>query len=260
MSKDEKNVVVNAIEKYKRGKIADYYVNPVHIEKILEEALSMPYNDILAYLENAKVSLTYDQIQEYLNRKTLLRKKVEYETRNDRFPIKCAYTIENLSPATLNYFINYIKILKENCLDFLNLYHQIHLNKLKALDENNNQLFQSILVKYDIKLNEDGDVSYLDMIRLLVPFVYSIENLEEKTKQANQLDTYLFFSVSKHSLQMDLLCEDDLLPGRTIQLDNLYDVCSEDGYIPLTEQQREKMLQKGVHNFGILRELFEEIL
>ena len=134
-------------------------------------------------------------------------------------------------------------------LDYFNLYSNIVREKAKKIldiiEKIVNRDYSSIvglMMELDIQLDENGNISKEDIIRLISPFVYNYNLLVEKVNAANNLETYLSFKLSKHSLYRDGWSEGELYPSSSIQTKSLhYDYLP--GNISLSSNQR-KILNK----------------
>lgn len=249
-----------------------YYINPLVMTSIIPEELnlSMSINEVIDYIKNASVQLTEQEIKNYLkekfqqddseldirqkNRKRLSgdpTKWTEEDIQNasqqfvdDLVAIKYQY-----DPYILEYFKKYIDILKEKSLslfEIVNRIQNIALGKINDQDEINQII--NLLSEYDIKILENGNIYYQDLIRLLTPLVENVLELKEKVESANNLETYLCFKISKHSLYKDGFTEDDIYPKRALQV-IAYEFDTK-GYIRLSHRQKEILRKENLNNFS----------
>ena len=97
-----------------------------------------------------------------------------------------------------------------------------------------------MLTELDIVLDENGNVLKSDIVRLITPTIYNINDLNEKLAKANDLSTYLTFKMSKHSLYRDGFSEGEVYPSQSIQINSLqYDYIQ--GNVRLSENQRKTL-------------------
>ena len=249
-----------------------YYMNSLVMTSIIPEELnlSMSINEIIDYIKNADVQLTEQEIKNYLrekfeqddseldmrqkNRKRLNgdpTKWTEEDIQNasQQFVDDLAAIKYQYDPYTLEYFKKYIDILKEKSLslfEIVNKIQNIALGKINDEDEINKII--SLLSEYDIKILENGNIYYQDLIRLLTPLVENVLELKEKVESANSLETYLSFKISKHSLYKDGFTEDDIYPKRALQV-KAYEFDTK-GYIRLSHKQREILQKENLDNFS----------
>lgn len=247
------------------------YISPLVMTSIIPEQLNMTMStkEIINYIKNAKVQLTDEEIKKYLNerfeqdnhelkirqenRKGLSKNPTEWteediENASQRFVDDLASAKYKYDPYTLEYFKKYIDILKEKSLSLFEIVNKIQNIALgKINDENEIKQIIDSLLEYDIKILENGNIYYQDMIRLLTPLIENVLALKEKVESANNFETYLNFSVSKHSLYRDGFTEDDIYPRKALQV-KLYGF--EKGYIRLSDMQKEKIQEEHLDNFS----------
>lgn len=262
-----------------------YYIEPLVMTKIIVDnlQLSMSYNSIIEYIKDAKVNVTEEQIKEYLDKKFELENpelKRKFATRKSRTKNICEWTQVEIEVATeefvdelraskysfdsytLEYFRKYIDILKEKGLKLFYLVDKIQEHKLHGWhfnceQENEWDEIEKQLIDYDIKLNADGNIYYQDLIRLLTPLIQNVLQLKEMLEKANNLETYLDFSVSKHSLYRDGFDESEIYPRRSLQVKDIF-FDNKKGYIPLSEKQRAKLREENLDNFSAWLDMIDE--
>lgn len=249
-----------------------YYINPLVMTSIIQEELnlSMSINEVIDYIKNADVQLTEQEIKNYLrekfeyddselymrqkNRKRLNGEPTKWteediQNASQQFVDDLAAIKYQYDPYTLEYFKKYIDILKEKSLslfEIINKIQDIALGKINNEDEINKII--SLLSEYDIKILENGNIYYQDLIRLLTPLVENVIELKEKVESANSLETYLSFKISKHSLYKDGFTEEDIYPKRSLQV-KAYEFDTK-GYIRLSHKQREIIQKENLDNFS----------
>ena len=96
------------------------------------------------------------------------------------------------------------------------------LNIIEKIGNRDCRSIQNLLLDLDIKLDEKGNILKEDIIRLITPTVYNINELKEKVTQANNLSTYLFFKRSKEYLYKAGCSEEEIYPTEAIQIKSLY--------------------------------------
>lgn len=89
-------------------------------------------------------------------------------------------------------------------------------------------------------MDESGNISKDDIIRLIIPTVYNVNDLNTKLERVNNLSTYLTFKMSRHSLMRDEISEAEIYPSQSLQIKDLrYDYIQ--GNIRLSENQRKQL-------------------
>jgi len=155
---------------------------------------------------------------------------------------------------TLKYFKHYISILKKKCSILFEIFGSMSkiylrvMNPTNGCDMDSMNRLESYLEKYDIYMKENGMIYYEDFIRLVSPFLYNVTKLLDIVKRANDLSTYLEFSVSLDAVYRSGLNEQDLYPKEELQTwyDDFY---NNDGFIPLSEKQQARQKQKASKAF-----------
>ncbi len=84
------------------------------------------------------------------------------------------------------------------------------------------QSIRDLLSELDIQLDENGNVSRDDIIRLITPALYNISDLFEKINRTNDLSTYLTFKMSRESLYKAGWSETEVYPTQSIQVRSIY--------------------------------------
>lgn len=240
------------------------YYEPKYIIVILESILGNKLEDIKSSVNNTQIIVTVEQITEFLENKMEeenpeLKRRIESPkikrsrkigewTQQD---IKCSVQeiIDGLSmgkycfdPYTLEYFNTYSVIVKNKALVLLNIIEKIGNKEYMSIS--------NLISELDIQLDENGNISNEDIIRLITPTVYNINELNEKVTTANNLTTYLTFSMSKHSIYKDGCSEADIFPTKFIQiksLNNDYIL----GNVSLSNNQREEIRQEQSKNIQL---------
>ena len=114
------------------------------------------------------------------------------------------------------------------------------LNIIKHIGIKETVSIQDTLTNLDIILDQNGNILKKDIIRLIMPTIYNIDELDHKLSQANDLSTYLNFKMSELSLARDDISENEIYPPKTRQTKNLYGNFNK-GNIPLSEHQKDEL-------------------
>lgn len=261
------------LEKYFENKEIKYY-EPEILIIILEDILCKDINTIKTELDEFKINVMSEQIGEYLNNR--------FEKEEPEVKVR----LENLKPRRNlnNGWISLLEITSEDIeestqhfadqltasryefdsftLNYFNKYSSIVRNKAKKIlaiiEKIANKDYSTIanlMIELDIQLDENGNISKEDVIRLILPFVHNYNELIEKVNSANNLETYLTFKLSKHSLYRDGWSEGEIYPTSFIQVKDLYrDYLP--GNIPLSNSQKEQLQERQSKNIKKLFKTF----
>ena len=220
---------------------------------ILSDMLGMSFEEIKKNVNSLVVTVTSDQIEEYLNQKFEeekpdLKKRIENRT-SPRKGIKDLVHITReeikqsskilkedieasryyFTPYSLKYFQIYSQIVKNKSIRLLNIIECLANKDIEAVQDN--------LKSLDIKLDKDCKISKIDVTRLVIPTIANINILGEKVSEANNLSTYLTFKSSIHSLYRHDISEGEIYPISELQyLGNGND--RHEDYVPLSENQK----------------------
>ncbi len=237
-----------------------YYVDPSILHRIIvdELKLSMSFNEIKEFVEKCEISLTEEEIREFLDKKMEeeepnLQKEVE-ELSKTRSKNIVEWTEEDIhrvsrvtknlifkrryefDPYSLKYFRKYTSILKEKCKTLFEILENLLLIKEgQGSDESWNWVSD-----LDFHINEFGDLYMEDVVRLADAIVYNVRTLYNKIHNGNNLETYLTFKESKHSMGKDGVFGSELYPRREIQIKNLNYV-NRPEFIALSEKQKQEL-------------------
>lgn len=232
-----------------------YYIEPLVMTKIIVDNLhlSMSYNGIIEFIKDAKVTVTEAQVKEYLDKKFELENlelKQKIEVATEDFGDELCTSKNSFDSYSLEYFRKYVDILKDKSLKLFYLVDKIQEHKLHGWYFNCEQetewnQIEKLLIDYDIKLNVDGNIYYLDLIRLLTPLIQNVLQMKEVLEKANNLETYLGFAISNHSFSRDRFAESELYPRRSLQVKDIF-FDDEEGYIPLSEKQKAKINKRTI--------------
>ena len=261
-------------ENYFKEKENKYY-DSKFIIKILEDILGKSFEEIKKNVKNSKITVTKEQIENYLEQKLIiedpeLKKRIE-NPKPKRSRDISKWTEQDIEdaaqelddsisigrycfdPYTLEYFNRYTTIVKNKVKKLLNIIEKISNKNITSI--------QDILTDLDIVLDENGNILKSDIIRLITPTIYNINELNEKISKANDFFTYRTFNISKHSLYRDGISEFEIYPNEVIQEKNLIygnlagNISLSDNQRKVLQDEREKSLQLSIN--GIFNNLFD---
>lgn len=234
------------------------YFEPKIIITILEDILGKRFESIKKDVNESKICVNRQQIEGYLNKlfeendpelkrrieerknkkqdKNILSwTKIDIEDSVQAFSDQLEAKKYYFEPYTLKYFNKYSNIVRNKALKILNI--------IEGLVNQECYFNPDLLEKLDIKLDENGNIKREDIIRLVKPFVYNYNALVEKVSEANNLDTYLTFKQSLHSVYRSGFSEDELYPTTSIQVNNCL-IGDLPGNIPLSDYQKQILNEK----------------
>lgn len=240
-----------------------YYIDShiIHRMVVDELRLSMSFKDIEEFVNTCEITITEDEIKDFLDKKMdeeepTLRKELEktYKpissnplewTEEDIHRearafgtaiLKSRYRFE---PYSLQYFKNYISILKEKCKTLFEILEDLAKIKEGTISEEG----WNRIVDLDFHINEYGDIYITDVERLADAIIYNVKDLYEKVTKGNNSETYLTFKESKHRMARDGIFESEIYPRKEVQIKNeVYGYCKE--FIALSDNQKEKLRQE----------------
>lgn len=255
------------LQKYFENTEIKYYDSKILIT-ILEEVLDKDINTIKTELTELKIDITSEEIVKYLNNKfeeeepevkarlekpkprKPLNNKIELnkisiediEKSSQHFADELTASRYGFDSYTLEYFHKYSNIVRNKAIKILSIIEKI-VNKDSTVND--------LLTELDIQLDENGNITKEDIIRLISPFINNYNLLVEKINTANNLETYLTFKISKHSVYRNGCSEGELYPTSSIQVKNLYyDYLP--GNIPMSESQKNVLREKERKSMKIL--------
>jgi len=244
------------LEKYFNNSDIKYYDAKILIT-IIEDILNKDLNSIKKDIDELIITVDEKQIKNYLNQKfekenPELKHRIENpkprKKLSDGKIILTGMTIEDIEESTqafgdqieamrygfdsytLEYFNKYSSIVRNKAKKILNIIEKI------ANGESND--ISNLIMELDIQLDENGNITKEDIVRLILPFVHNYGSLVEKVNAANNLETYLTFKLSKHSVYRSGWSEGELYPRVSIQSKSLY-YENLKGNIPLSNNQKE---------------------
>ena len=230
---------------------ANKYYDPKCIVTILESILGNKLDDMKDEIYHTQIVVSEEQITAYLEKKfeeeaPELKRRLE-SPKPKRSGNIGAWTEEDIKassqrfiddfhaqryyfePYTLEYFKRYSNIVRNKVLLLLNIIEKIGNKDFLSI--------QDFMSEPDIQLDENGNILREDIIRLIAPTLYNIDQFKEKVTKANDLSTYLTFQISKDSLYKKGLSEREIYPTESLQIKNLYyDYIK--GNVPLSNNQK----------------------
>lgn len=209
------------------------YVDIKYIKKIVfEMAKCSNYEELKDFVNYAHVRITKKEAKEYHDRFI-----PKYNGNNFIYKI-LNNELYKFDTFTIDYFINYIDNLK------------IKLNKFFDLLDNIELKDKDTLLNYDIKLNKDGLLKSKDAERIIYPLLYCLSLFSKKIMEANNIETYRDFNISRDLLYASGLNELDLYPYINLQVSD-FSLNLSDEFIPYTEKQKERIRQKNKNEYLI---------
>ena len=169
--------------------------------------MNMNISDLKKYVGEQKINITPKEIKTYLDQRFKEEnKKTKQRMETNKFNCVDHDTIKE-------YFNRYASIVKNKATILLNIIEKIgNKDTISITDE---------LSNLDINLNEDGNILKSDMIRLIEPAIYNIEELKQKVEKANDVEAYLVFKISLDFAYRAGLSEDELYPYEVIQIKSI---------------------------------------
>ena len=253
----------------------DKYYEPQVMINLLETLSGREFKIIISFLTKSKINVTDEQIETYLDRKFKendlalktrieIRKKHKTENKTSEMYINIKRLtkeeindvgkefIDNLAakkyefdPAVLSYYKSYSLMCATKAKEIL-----LIIGSICNIYQNDNQ---EMLEDLDIQLDTNGDILKSDIIRLVKPAIYNINEFEKTIESANNLDTYLEKKFSEEELIDGMVYCHEL----EIQKKNLYNDLYE-GNVPLTKKQEEEILEKQSNYAAKILSLIED--
>ena len=246
------------IETYFKENENKYY-DPNVITRILEDILGKSIGKIKKEVTDSKIVVTSEQIKSFLEytfttEDPELKKRIE-SPRPKRSSNISGWSVQDIKdssqelsddiaagrycfePYTLEYFERYITIVRDKAVYLLGI--------IEKISNKNTQDIQEILNNLDIVLDENSNILKNDIMRLIEPTLYNINDLNNKVTEANDLSTYLNFKLSKHYLLRNGITEGEIYPTSSIQVNDLV-YGYKNGNVPLSANQRDILIKKRV--------------
>ena len=245
-----------------------HYYNPKIMITILEDIFKRNIFDIERKIDSCYIHVNEDDIKDFLEQKLIeedfeLKQRIEapkkkrssnlaYWTKEDvenssqEFIDELSMQRYTFEPYTLEYFIRYTSIVRNKINELISIIKNLSTKKIDVIEEE--------LKRLDINLDENNDIHKSDIIRLIIPAMYNIKLLNDKVNEANNLETYLTFKMSRHSLYKEGFMENEIYPNQEIIIKSLeYDGCP--GYVPLTDNQKQQLWDKRDKSIKIIAKI-----
>lgn len=219
----------------------DKYYNHTYLAFILSSIFDMPFDAIIEDSQYLQMTVTPEQITNYLNRVYQLHeegflKKTEDDTT----------TSEGIKKQTKRWMLSYYKdkcTLEQYTYDYYKKYIDILRTKVGRLltivagiSRGDIAVIKDELEKLDIVLDENGNILRGDIERLVVPTVENIRKLKSKVEEANDFSSYFDKKKEKHLG----FSEDEIYPLPDLQEPlRMFNHSSE--YVMLSKRQKEQL-------------------
>ena len=239
--------------------LENYFTNqkiydPRIIITIIEDITGKPFRQIKEDINNQKITVTKEQIKEYLEKKFIeeepeTKKRIEAKQQDLYNPnwqeeeqnIKALSISQefvdhiiaakyDFDPYTIEYFKKYTAIVKRKLILLLDLIEKISIKDTKPI--------QDLLTDLDINLDTFGNIAKDDIIRLIKPTIDNLNDLDEKVQRANNLATYLTFTI-----QTTNFYENNIYPSSSLQIKSPFHDHLK-GNVPLSPNQKEELEKK----------------
>ena len=208
------------------------------IVSILKKELGSDLPSLKFYILNTNVTLTSEEIVNYLNE---LSKRHKILDRRFALELDNKYSFE---PFTLEYFTTYLDILKKKTIKLLNL-----------IDNIDNEEYKDNFKSLDITIYDDG-IYYKDVIRLCKPIIYNVLKIREISDMANDKKTYITTKINKDTLFSAGWILREIYPLPSLQ-DKKGEALTDDGYIELSKRQKEEMMKLTRNNISYIIGMLE---
>ena len=208
----EKEMKLNFFSIRDRVKNAKVYITEKEIKKYLMETYEIETNDLIQEVKNHISKLSSKELDMF---SMMAYNGLAHRPHESKYQFK---------PDVLDYYNNCILIMKYKCLILLDI--------LFKLVNNNTDSIQQELDYLDIKLNEKGKILYEDVLRLINSTVYNLKDLFKKVEIANNPSSYFYYPTMEY-------------PSSLLQMKSINHIDDNiDGFIPLTEKQKEEIKQE----------------
>ena len=159
--------------------------------------------------------------------------------------IEISSRIHSLTPEEIE---NYISILQNKCLLLLEI-----IDKIAKKDTNS---IKEYITTLDIKLDENNNIYYKDIKRLIVPTLYNIKCLHQKLNDLKMRKINILEKNNHHGMN-------NIYPDSSLQLNRL-DCPNRAGYIPLSTKQIRQLKEQNqriatIKQTGYIKDLLEKL-
>ena len=173
-----------------------YYVEPFIIHMMIVDELKLPmsFNEIKTFIKECNISITADEIKEFLDKKMVeeepgLKEKIEKEMKTSSIITftgdegedkrRIDASVEKMKdmataskyyfePYSLKYFKTYVSILKKKCSALFDVLADLDKIKTEEITEEGRQR----ILDLDFHINEEGNVYVEDINRFAEALVY----------------------------------------------------------------------------------------
>lgn len=176
-------------------------------------------DSITEKVKNSKVIVTKEEIEDYLAKKFQEERpelKSLGESGEDAETVAIfedELTRYEFFPFTLTWYQEFIRIAREKSLLLLGIIDSIVSYNAPSISD--------ILTSLDIVLDQNGNITKNDIIRLLMATIQNITMLEQRLIEANDFENYLLYKLSSYDAQKLELTKEDLYPDPELQ-SNVY--------------------------------------
>ena len=192
------------------------YLNPKIMLEILEDVLVKSFDEIKKEINNITITVTEEEIKKHLDEvfeveNPKLKEKIEnLKVGELDLNDKIRVSRYRFTSDSLKYYKNYSEIVREKAKKIFEIIEKIANKDCSTIVH--------LLEELDIKLDEDGNVLKVDIVRLILPFIYNYNSLVNKINEANNLNTYLNFKKNEYILARRDVSEEELYPTSYIQI------------------------------------------
>ena len=208
------------------------YVDSNTMIKLLEEEYNMSISELVKSINSYDITITEEEIKKYLNKELekelYLRKLDNPKGGGERFMHNLILDEYEYNPYTMEYYKKYIDILKKKSLSLIDIILDISTGKIDS----------KILEDLDIQM-DNNLILNSDLNRLLKPTIYNIDKLREMIAKGNKLKTYKEGKIV-NPIERGI-SEEELYPSVELQIKNLDLYYHSEGYVKLTNSQKEKL-------------------
>lgn len=256
------------LETYFDSKENKYY-DAKYIITVLEKSLGKNFDTIKDEINNEKILVNMEQIEKFLdkvfdnenfelkhridNRKNTTNESLFYsEQVIDKEKIEDDLIAKRycFEPYTLRYFNKYTDIVRNKALQLLNIIEKIGIKQSYKI--------KKILKELDIQLDQNGNITKEDILRLITPTIQNISELNEKVSIANKLSTYLTFKMSKDIPYRYGLSESEIYPSTSIFIKDLHNGHSY-GNIPISIRQEQELHEQIMKSSKIMAKVLTKL-
>ena len=210
-------------------------------------------------LENLNLKINYEDLKNACNSMSVYIKEEEIKKY-----LSCCVGLDSgfnqYDGYSLTYYKNYMFILKKKCNELFNIIDSLEMNYQKNKENilcDYNKSVKGIIKKYDISLNPVGKVYGKDVYRIINPLLYNIRKLISLYEESNKFSTYYDKRIDLEELEDNEIDLKDLYPRCELQITDAY-VINNNGYIPLTANQKSRFNFCDLINEGIFVNIIDE--